>query len=88
MRSNDLIQSLVSIRRRLRVLLIIDGLGRLIIGAALVFAVFAFLDWWVRFPSYVRMFILGVLVSWGAVWVLRRIARPLMSSISLSDPDA
>lgn len=83
MRSNDLIQSLVSIRRKLRVLLIIDGLGRLIIGAALVFAVFAFLDWWVRFPSYVRMFILGVLVSWGAVWVLRRIARPLMSSISL-----
>ncbi|MCG8403879.1 MAG: hypothetical protein MI923_01650 [Phycisphaerales bacterium] len=83
MRSNQLIQALVSIRFRLRMLLVLDGLGRLILSLSVIFGIFAFLDWWVQFPWFIRMPVLLVGTSWSAVWGYRRIIRPLLASISL-----
>ncbi len=82
-RSGELIAILSSVRTRLRALLALDGLALLLIRAVAAFVVFAFLDWWVHFPSFVRAAVLGVGALWAVQWSWRRIARPLIASISL-----
>lgn len=83
MQSEDLIQTLVAIRRRLRIWLVVDGASRLILSGAAAFAVLVFLDWWVHFPWFVRLAALGAGAIGALIWTLRRIVRPALASVSL-----
>lgn len=83
MTPDDLMRALRSVRLKLRLLLLTDGLAQLLAWTAAFFAVFTFLDWWVHFPGYVRFVVAGSGGLWAAVWIVRRIARPMLAAISL-----
>ena len=83
MKPDDLMQALRSVRLNLRLLLLVDGLAQLLVWTAAFFAVFTFLDWWVHFPGVVRLVVAAFGALWAAVWVVRRIARPMLAAISL-----
>jgi len=76
-------QALRSVRLKLRLLLLVDGLAQLLAWTAAFVAVFTFLDWWVHFPGLVRLVVMGAGALWAAVWVVRRVARPMLAAISL-----
>lgn len=80
---NNLIRSLVRLRRRLRIVLVVDGVSRL--GAAIMgtFAMLAVLDWWVHFPPLVRASFLASAAIWTIGWSWKRIWRPLLRPIAL-----
>lgn len=78
-----LIQALARVRAKVRLLLVLDGLGLLAFWLTASFAVMAFLDWWVHFPGYIRTVALGtaaIITSW---YVYRRVVRPALAPISL-----
>lgn len=80
-----LIQALAGVRLRVRLLLVLDGLGQLAFWLMAMFGLVVFLDWWVHFPGYIRTVLLGtalILTSWH---VYRRIVRPALAPISLEE---
>lgn len=80
---NNLIRSLVRLRRRLRVVLVVDGVSRLVAAIMGTFALLAVLDWWVHFPPLVRASFLSSAVIWTIAWSWKRIWRPLFRPIAL-----
>lgn len=80
---NNLIRSLVRLRRRLRVVLVVDGVSRLVAAIMGTFALLAVLDWWVHFPPLVRASFLAAAAIWTIGWSWKRIWRPLLRPIAL-----
>lgn len=78
-----LVAGLIRVRRRVRALLIADGLARLSAAAGAGFLLLSLLDWWVRFPAVMRLGFLAIGLVIGAAWTLRRVWRPATSPISL-----
>lgn len=83
MSPDNILDSLRSVRRRLRVLLTIDGANRLISAALVTFGAAVVLDWWVHFPALFRVGVGAAFAAWASLWFVRRICRPLFAPISL-----
>ena len=83
LKPEEILDSLRRVRRRLRAMLVIDGLSRLAVAVLATFAGFVLLDWWVHFPPLFRAGVLASLAIWSVVWIVRRIGRPALSPISL-----
>jgi hypothetical protein len=83
--ADPLIRRLMRIRRRLRLLLAAHAACRLIVaGVALALLIIA-LDWWVHFPSGVRLVLLAFLCGWGLNFGRRNLWRPLTIPIGLDE---
>lgn len=83
LKPEEILDSLRRVRRRLRAMLVVDGLSRLTVAVLATFAGFVVLDWWVHFPPVIRAGVLVALAIWSALWIVRRIVRPAFSPISL-----
>lgn len=83
MKSDQILDTLRSLRRRLRFLLVVDGVARLTAACLGAFGVLAMLDWLVHFPSFLRAAGACAVLAWALVWFVRRIWRPACSPISL-----
>ncbi len=71
------------VRRRMRALLVMEAVCRLVAWVILIAGVLALLDWWVRFPWFVRINFLAVGAVFAAIWGYRTIWRPLTAPIHL-----
>lgn len=81
--TDAMLADLRRVRRRVRALLVVEALGRLIAWVILVAGVLAVLDWWVRFPWFVRINFLAVGGVFAFLWSYRAIWRPLIAPIHL-----
>ncbi len=79
----DILRRLLTLRRRVRALLVVHGAAVLIVQMLPAVLAFAILDWWVHFPNLVRLAALAIAVGWTAAWIARRIIRPIMAPLPL-----
>ncbi len=78
-----MLAALRRVRRRVRGLLVAEATGRMIAWVILFASVLAVLDWWVRFPWFVRVNFLVIGVVFACIWSYRSIWRPLTAPIHL-----
>ncbi|HKQ47324.1 MAG TPA: hypothetical protein VJZ71_04550 [Phycisphaerae bacterium] len=81
--TNAMLADLRRVRRRVRALLVVEAIGRLIAWVILMAAILAVLDWWVRFPWFVRINFLALGTVFALWWAYRAIWRPLTAPIHL-----
>lgn len=78
-----LIRKLRSIRRYMRIVLVLEGWARLIVTTIGCLLVAGLLDWFVRFPAMVRACFLLTGASVAGIYTYRRIWKPLCTPIPL-----
>lgn len=71
------------VRRHMRGLLVVEAVCRLVAWVIFIAGVLALLDWWVRFPWFVRILFLAVGVVFACYRGYRTIWRPMTAPIHL-----